>query len=141
MAALAAAPSAGNAQLILAAVLGIAAVIVLIVWGKWHPFLALVVGSALGKRAGFDRAQTSAVIGGSLPPIAGFLLIVAAGGGFKQVLGQTIKTWSVMETIISVVGFACVLLLNLIISGSRCHARRSTGAAGPDRGRPRSCRR
>lgn len=30
-------------------------------------------------------------------------------------VGQTIKTWSVMETIISVVGFACVLLLNLII--------------------------
>ena len=176
------------------------------------PVVALLAGVllamwTLGKRAGFDRAQTSAVIGGSLPPIAGILLIVAAGGGFKQVLvdagvgnviadaakdanisalvlgflvavgirlatgsatvatitaagivaplaatldkpevsllalaigagslffshvndagfwlvkeyfgmtvGQTIKTWSIMETIISVVGFACVMLLSV----------------------------
>ncbi|WP_433717728.1 GntP family permease [Actinoplanes sp. CA-051413] len=178
------------------------------------PVVALLAGVllamwTLGKRAGFDRAQTSAVIGGSLPPIAGILLIVAAGGGFKQVLvdagvgnvvadaakdanisalllgflvavgirvatgsatvatitaagivaplaatldkpeisllalaigcgslffshvndagfwlvkeyfgmtvGQTIKTWSVMETIISVVGFACVLILDIFV--------------------------
>jgi GntP family gluconate:H+ symporter len=179
-----------------------------------NPPVALLLGLllamwTLGKRAGFDRAQTSSVLGGALPPIAGILLIVAAGGGFKQVLvdagvgnvvadaaknanlsalvlgflvaigirvatgsatvatitaagivaplattldkptvsllalaigcgslffshvndagfwlvkeyfgmtvGQTIKTWSVMETIISVVGFACVMLLSLIV--------------------------
>ncbi|BCJ48744.1 permease [Actinoplanes sp. NBRC 14428] len=179
-----------------------------------EPVVALLFGVllamwTLGKRAGFDRAQTSAVIGGSLPPIAGILLIVAAGGGFKQVLvdagvgnvvadaakdanisalllgflvavgiriatgsatvatitaagivaplagtldkpevsllalaigcgslffshvndagfwlvkeyfgmtvGQTIKTWSVMETVISVVGFACVLILDIFV--------------------------
>jgi GntP family gluconate:H+ symporter len=179
-----------------------------------EPVVALLAGVlvamwALGKRAGFDRRETNAVLGGALPPIAGILLIVAAGGGFKQVLvdagvgnviadaardaninalllgflvavgirvatgsatvatitaagivaplattldrpevsllalaigagslffshvndagfwmvkeyfgmtvGQTIKTWSVMETIISVVGFACVMLLSLII--------------------------
>jgi GntP family gluconate:H+ symporter len=179
-----------------------------------NPPVALLLGLlvamwSLGRRAGFDRVRTSAVIGGALPPIAGILLIVAAGGGFKQVLvdagvgqvvadaakdahisalvlgflvavgirvatgsatvatitaagivaplaatldkphvallvlaigsgslffshvndagfwlvkeyfgmtiGQTIKTWSVMETIISVVGFACVMLLNLIV--------------------------
>lgn len=178
------------------------------------PVVALLAGVllamwTLGKRAGFDRKQTSAVIGGSLPPIAGILLIVAAGGGFKQVLvdagvgsvvadaaenanisalvlgflvavgirlatgsatvatitaagivaplaatldkpeisllalaigagslffshvndagfwlvkeyfgmtvGQTIKTWSVMETIISVVGFACVMILDIFV--------------------------
>jgi gluconate:H+ symporter, GntP family len=178
------------------------------------PAVALLLGVllamwSLGHRAGFDRQKTSAVIGGSLPPIAGILLIVAAGGGFKQVLvdagvgqvvadaakdahisalvlgflvavgirvatgsatvatitaagivaplastldkptvsllalaigcgslffshvndagfwlvkeyfgmtvGQTIKTWSVMETIISVVGFACVMILHLIV--------------------------
>jgi len=178
------------------------------------PVVALLAGVllamwTLGKRAGFDRAQTSAVIGGSLPPIAGILLIVAAGGGFKQVLvdagvgnvvadaakdanisalllgflvavgirvatgsatvatitaagivaplaatldkpeisllalaigcgslffshvndagfwlvkeyfgmtvGQTIKTWSVMETIISVVGFGCVMILDIFV--------------------------
>nr|WP_296071128.1 SLC13 family permease [uncultured Actinoplanes sp.] len=179
-----------------------------------NPPVALLLGVllamwSLGHRAGFDRRQTSAVLGGSLPPIAGILLIVAAGGGFKQVLvdagvgnvvadaakdaninalvlgflvavgirvatgsatvatitaagivaplaadldkptvsllalaigagslffshvndagfwlvkeyfgmtvGQTIKTWSIMETIISVVGFACVMILNLIV--------------------------
>jgi len=179
-----------------------------------EPVVALLAGVllamwTLGKRAGFNREQTSAVIGGSLPPIAGILLIVAAGGGFKQVLvdsgvanvvadaatdahmsalvlgylvavgirlatgsatvatitaagivaplattldrpvvsllalaigagslffshvndagfwlvkeyfgmtvGQTIKTWSVMETIISVVGFACVLIINIFV--------------------------
>jgi len=178
------------------------------------PVVALLAGVllamwTLGKRAGFNRAQTSAVIGGSLPPIAGILLIVAAGGGFKQVLvdagvgnvvadaakdanisalllgflvavgirvatgsatvatitaagivaplaatldkpeisllalaigcgslffshvndagfwlvkeyfgmtvGQTIKTWSVMETLISVVGFACVMILDIFV--------------------------
>jgi GntP family gluconate:H+ symporter len=179
-----------------------------------EPVVALLAGVlvamwALGKRAGFDRRETNAVLGGALPPIAGILLIVAAGGGFKQVLvdagvgnviadaardaninalvlgflvavgirvatgsatvatitaagivaplattldrpevsllalaigagslffshvndagfwmvkeyfgmtvGQTIKTWSVMETIISVVGFACVMLLSLFL--------------------------
>ncbi|MEV8503992.1 SLC13 family permease [Actinoplanes sp. NPDC051475] len=178
------------------------------------PVVALLFGVllamwTLGKRAGFDRAQTSSVIGGSLPPIAGILLIVAAGGGFKQVLvdagvgnvvadaakdanvsalllgflvavgirvatgsatvatitaagivaplaatldkpevsllalaigsgslffshvndagfwlvkeyfgmtvGQTIKTWSVMETVISVVGFGCVMILDIFV--------------------------
>jgi GntP family gluconate:H+ symporter len=179
-----------------------------------EPVVALLAGVllamwTLGKRAGFDRVKTSAVIGGSLPPIAGILLIVAAGGGFKQVLvdagvgnvvadaakdanisalvlgflvavgirvatgsatvatitaagivaplaasldkpevsllalaigcgslffshvndagfwlvkeyfgmtvGETIKTWSVMETIISVVGFACVMILDVFV--------------------------
>jgi GntP family gluconate:H+ symporter len=30
-------------------------------------------------------------------------------------VGQTIKTWSVMETIISVVGFGCVLILDIFV--------------------------
>jgi GntP family gluconate:H+ symporter len=178
------------------------------------PIVALLAGVIfamifLGYRSGFSRAQVSGFLGGSLPPIAGILLIVAAGGGFKQVLvdagvgnlvadaaegrnisplllgwlvavgiriatgsatvatitaagivaplaatlsqpevallalaigcgslffshvndagfwlvkeyfgltvGQTIKSWSVMETIISVVGFAGVLLLDLVL--------------------------
>ena len=39
--------TAGDGQLLLAAVLGIAAVVVLISWAKWHPFLALIVGAAV----------------------------------------------------------------------------------------------
>ena len=38
---------AGSGQLILAALLGIAAVVVLIVWAKFHPFIALILGTAV----------------------------------------------------------------------------------------------
>ena len=43
---------------------------------------------------------------------AGFWLVKEY---FGLTVGQTIKTWSVMETLISVVGLVCVLLLNLVI--------------------------
>ena len=42
-----------------------------------------------GRGSGMDRAGITKSIGDSLPPIAGILLIVAAGGGFKQVLIDT----------------------------------------------------
>ena len=179
-----------------------------------NPVVALLAGVlfgmvTLGLGSGMDRSRVSGTVGGALPGIAGILLIVAAGGGFKQTLidagvgnviadwaeganisalvlgwlvavgirlatgsatvatitaagivvplaegmdrpevallvlaigagslffshvndagfwlvkeyfgmtvGQTIKTWSVMETLISVVGLLCVLLLNLVI--------------------------
>lgn len=38
---------AGDTQLLLAAVLAIAAVVVLIVWAKFHPFIALMLGTAV----------------------------------------------------------------------------------------------
>ena len=43
---------------------------------------------------------------------AGFWLVKEY---FGMTVGQTIKSWSVMETIISVLGLAGVLLLNLIL--------------------------
>ena len=43
---------------------------------------------------------------------AGFWLVKEY---FGLTVGQTIKTWSVMETIISVVGLVLVLLLGLVI--------------------------
>jgi len=169
----------------------------------------LVAMFFLGYRTGMSREGVSDSLGGGLPAIAGILLIVAAGGGFKQMLvdagvgdvigdwaadsglsvlvlgwlvavgvrlatgsatvatitaggivtgiaadlpngelsllvlaigcgslffshvndagfwlvkeyfgltvGQTIKSWSVMETAISVVGLVCVLVLNLFV--------------------------
>ncbi|MEE1752513.1 GntT/GntP/DsdX family permease [Streptomyces sp. SP18CS02] len=172
--------------------------------------VAVLVGMfTLGRAAGFTKGRLSTTVEKSLAPIAGVLLIVGAGGGFKQTLidigvgqmilelsenwaiptlllawliavairlatgsatvatisaaglvaplaagmstshaallvlaigagslffshvndagfwlvkeyfgmsvGQTIKTWSVMETIISVVGIVCVLLLSLVL--------------------------
>ena len=48
---------------------------------------AVLVGMVLlGRPAGLDRARLSTVVGDSLGPIAGIILIVGAGGGFKQTL-------------------------------------------------------
>ncbi|NEA37783.1 gluconate:H+ symporter [Streptomyces sp. SID11385] len=74
-----------------------------------NPMFALLVACllglfTLGRAAGFTRDRLSETVEKSLMPIAGVLLIVAAGGGFKQVLvdagvGQMIldisKDWSV----------------------------------------------
>ncbi|WP_426320390.1 GntP family permease [Microbacterium sp. E-13] len=52
--------------------------------------LAVIVGFfLLGRGAGFGRAELAKSVGSSLGPIAGILLIVGAGGGFKQVLVDT----------------------------------------------------
>ena len=43
---------------------------------------------------------------------AGFWLVKEY---FGMTVGQTIRSWSVMETAISVVGLVCVLLLDLVV--------------------------
>ena len=43
----------------------------------------------LGRGAGMGLRETARTVEQSLPPIAGILLIVAAGGGFKQTLIDT----------------------------------------------------
>ncbi|SFB72564.1 gluconate:H+ symporter, GntP family [Nocardioides terrae] len=68
------------------------------------PLVALLIAVlvalfTLGRNAGFDRARLSKTLETSLPPIAGILLIVAAGGGFKQVLvdsgiGTVLADWA-----------------------------------------------
>lgn len=48
---------------------------------------AVLVGMVLlGRPAGLGRGQLSTVVGDALGPIAGIMLIVGAGGGFKQTL-------------------------------------------------------
>ena len=52
--------------------------------------LAVLAGMLLlGRGGGMDRNAIAASLESSLPPIAGILLIVGAGGGFKQVLIDT----------------------------------------------------
>jgi GntP family gluconate:H+ symporter len=58
------------------------------------PLVALLIAVVvamftLGRGAGLDRRGISRVVESSLPAIAGILLIVSAGGGFKQVLVDT----------------------------------------------------
>ncbi len=55
------------------------------------PLIALLLAVLLaiytfGLNLGFDKERLSATVDQALPPIAGILLIVAAGGGLKQVL-------------------------------------------------------
>jgi GntP family gluconate:H+ symporter len=59
-----------------------------------NPFIALLVAVVVamltfGRGSGMDRAGITKSVETSLPAIAGILLIVAAGGGFKQVLVDT----------------------------------------------------
>ncbi len=59
-----------------------------------NPFVALLIAVLVamvtfGRGSGMDRGRISDTVGSSLGPIAGILLIVAAGGGFKQVLVNT----------------------------------------------------
>ncbi|GAA4163910.1 gluconate:H+ symporter [Gryllotalpicola daejeonensis] len=62
--------------------------------------IAVIVAMiVLGRGAGFSLKRTSSVVTDALPPIAGIILIVGAGGGFKQVLVDTkisdvISTWA-----------------------------------------------
>jgi GntP family gluconate:H+ symporter len=69
-----------------------------------NPFIALLVGVLVamwtfGARVGMNRTVLSETVSSSLPPIAGILLIVSAGGGFKQVLvdsgiGTLLADWA-----------------------------------------------
>lgn len=59
-----------------------------------EPLIALLLTAlaaifTLGMTSGMKSKQISDTVGASLPPIAGILLIVGAGGGFKQVLVDT----------------------------------------------------
>jgi GntP family gluconate:H+ symporter len=59
-----------------------------------NPFIALLAAVVVamftfGRGSGMDRATVTKSVETSLPAIAGILLIVAAGGGFKQVLVDT----------------------------------------------------
>jgi GntP family gluconate:H+ symporter len=69
-----------------------------------NPFIALLVGVLVamwtfGVRVGMNKTVLSETVSSSLPPIAGILLIVSAGGGFKQVLvdsgiGTLLADWA-----------------------------------------------
>ena len=53
-------------------------------------FIALVVAMfTLGRGSGMDKSKVAKTLESALPAIAGILLIVAAGGGFKQSLVDT----------------------------------------------------
>src|SRR5919206_2427856 len=87
----AAATSAGSGQLILAAALGIAVVIVLIAWAKWHPLLALILGSAvLGLVAALGPAKTVTSFTTGLGSTVGSVgLLIALGSMIGALLAES----------------------------------------------------
>ncbi len=92
----------GNAQLVAACVLGILSVVVLITWAKVHPFLALMLGSAvLGAIATMPPADTvkSFVTGfGTTAGAVGILIALGAmvgklledSGGANRIVGTMV---------------------------------------------------
>jgi GntP family gluconate:H+ symporter len=77
---------------------------------------SLVVGLVEGMSTGQTSLVVLAIGAGSLffshVNDAGFWLV---NQYFRLSVGQTIKTWSVMETVLSVSGLIVVLLLDLVI--------------------------
>ena len=88
------------------------------------PIVALLIAViycyiALGLGSGLDKGKVSDSVGSALPGIASIILIVAAGGGFKQTLidagvGNVIKDWAEGVSIsVLVLGWLVAVLIRL----------------------------
>ncbi|MFI6655767.1 GntP family permease [Streptomyces sp. NPDC050523] len=107
-----------------------------------NPLIALLasvlVGMfTLGRAAGFTRERISDTVEKGLVPIAGILLIVAAGGGFKQTLidsgvGQMIldisKDWSIPALLL---GWLIAVIIRLATGSATVATVSAAGLAAP----------
>lgn len=92
-----------DARLVWAAVLGIAAIVVLIVWLKLHPFLALTLGSgllAVAAGIGFQDAFESFVVGLGTT-VAGVGVLIALGAIIGKLLIDSGGADEIVETILA----------------------------------------
>jgi GntP family gluconate:H+ symporter len=89
-----------------------------------NPFVALLIGTLVamvtfGYAVGMDRTKVADTVSSSLPPIAGILLIVAAGGGFKEVLvntgvGTLLARWATDANVsVLLLGWVLAVLIRL----------------------------
>jgi GntP family gluconate:H+ symporter len=97
-----AAPTASTPQLVLAAVAGIAVIIVLIVWLKLHPFLALVLGSGvLAAVAGIGLTDTFTSFSAGLgTTVAGVGVLIALGSIIGKLLIDSGGADRIVDTIL-----------------------------------------
>ena len=106
------------------------------------PVVALLIAVifcyfALGLATGMDRSQVSDSFGASLPGIAGIILIVAAGGGFKQTLvdagvGDVIKNWAEGVNIsVLLLGWLVAVLIRLGTGSATVATITAAGIVGP----------
>lgn len=97
---------AGNTQLVIAALLGIATVVVLITVAKFHPFLALMLGSgvlgAVAMVAPLDIITSFSTGFGSTMGSVG--LLIALGAMVGKILADSGGSDSIVDTIIGRVG-------------------------------------
>lgn len=92
-----------HAQLVIAALLGIATIVVLIVWRKIHPFLALTLGSAvLALAAGIPLTDTFTSFSGGLgSTIGGVGLLIAFGAIIGKLLIDSGGADQIVDTILA----------------------------------------
>ncbi|HEU5028386.1 MAG TPA: gluconate:H+ symporter [Spirillospora sp.] len=106
------------------------------------PLVALLIAVVvamftLGLGAGMDRRTITATLERSLPPIAGVLLIVAAGGGFKQTLvdtgiGKTIADWVDGSGVsVLVLGWLVAVLIRLATGSATVATVTASGILAP----------
>jgi GntP family gluconate:H+ symporter len=97
---------AGNAQLLIAALAGIAAVVLSIVWGKFHPLFGLILGTAVLSAVAFvqpEDALTSFVTGlGTTFGNVG--LLIALGAMLGKLLADSGGANRIVDTIVDRVG-------------------------------------
>lgn len=91
----------------------------------------------LGLASGMTRMQVSDSFGASLPGIAGIILIVAAGGGFKQTLvdagvGDVIKDWATgVNLSVLLLGWLVAVLIRLGTGSATVATITAAGIVGP----------
>jgi GntP family gluconate:H+ symporter len=106
------------------------------------PVIAMLAGVivamfTLGTAVGFGREKISATLGGSLPAIAGILLIVAAGGGFKQVLvdsgvGELVGSWAKGANVsVLILGWLVAVLIRLATGSATVATITAAGIVSP----------
>ncbi|MFI2487376.1 SLC13 family permease [Promicromonospora kroppenstedtii] len=95
-------PTASTSQLVLAAVIGIAVIVALIVWLKMHPFLALVLGSgALALVAGTGLTDTfTSFTAGLGTTVAGVGVLIALGAIIGKLLIDSGGADQIVDTIL-----------------------------------------
>ncbi|WP_375501056.1 gluconate:H+ symporter [uncultured Jatrophihabitans sp.] len=107
-----------------------------------EPLVALTLAVLLamvtfGFAVGFDRAQISSRIGASLGPIAAILLIVGAGGGFKQTLigagiGDSIgKAANNSGVPLLIIGWLLAVAIRLATGSATVATTTAAGIVGP----------
>lgn len=98
--------SAGHTQLILAALVGIAVVVLLIVWAKFHPFIALILGTAaLGAVAQVAPGDVvTSFIDGLGSTFGSVGLLIALGAMLGKLLADSGGANQIVDSIVDRVG-------------------------------------